>query len=121
MDELRAGSAGTGAGRVEVDPRWIELYARRVEEAAEELSRARDELRRAPVPPHGFGEVGRALRSSEAYRRAAGVLNGQLDRACEVLTAAAHGLHEVAGHYGSRDDEAIALLRAADRRLDGVG
>lgn len=118
MNEVPLRSAGT---RVEVDPRWIELYARRVEDAAEELSRARDGLRRAPVSPAGFGELGRVLRSGEAYRRAAGVLNAQLDRACEVLASAAEGLHEVAEHYGGQDDEAVALIRTAGRRLDEVG
>lgn len=111
MDEV------TPAGRqVTVDPRWIELYAQRVGEAAEELSRARAELRQASVRPQSFGELGRTLRSAEAYRRAAGVLDRQLDRACEVLASAASGLHDVAEHYGSQDDEAVALIKNVDRR-----
>ncbi|MFC6089195.1 hypothetical protein [Saccharothrix lopnurensis] len=118
MNEVPPGSAAAG---VSVDPRWIELYAERLEDAAAELSRARDDLRRAPVPPDGFGELGRVLRGGVAYQRAAGVLHQQLDRACEVLAAAAEGLHRVSEHYGSQDDEALALVRAAGRRLDGVG
>ncbi|GAA1279401.1 hypothetical protein [Saccharothrix xinjiangensis] len=118
MNEVPLRSAATTG--VSVDPRWIELYAERVEDAADELSRARDDLRRAPVPPSGFGELGRVLRSGAAYQRAAGVLHGQLDRACEVLAAAADGLHRVSEHYGSQDDEAVALIRAAGRRWDGV-
>ena len=122
MDEVTRGPAvaATGGGRVEVDARWLELYAKRVEEAAEELTRARDELRAEPVRAQSFGELGRALRNAEAYGRAAGMLNQQLDRACAVLTSAARGLHEVADHYGSQDDEALALIEAVDRRA-GLG
>ncbi|ONI82809.1 hypothetical protein ALI22I_41945 [Saccharothrix sp. ALI-22-I] len=99
-----------------IDPRWLELYAQRVDEAAEELTRARAELREAPLRTQSFGELGRTLRSAEAYGRAAGMLNQQLDRACEVLTSAAKGLHDVAEHYGAQDDDAVALIKNADRR-----
>ena len=110
----------SGGRQVSVDPRWLELYAQRVEESAEELTRARSELREAPMRPQSFGELGRTLRNAEAYGRAAGLLNQQLDRACEVLTSAAKGLHEVAEHYGAQDDDAVALIKAVDRRA-GLG
>ncbi|MBB5954885.1 hypothetical protein FHS29_001455 [Saccharothrix tamanrassetensis] len=119
MNEVSRPAAPARTGRIAVDARWVELYAERVDEAAEELSRARAELRSAPVRPESFGELGRTLRSAEAYRRAAGVLDQQLDRACEVLASAARGLHEVAEHYGSQDEEALALIKKADRRLGG--
>ncbi|MFE9744856.1 hypothetical protein ACFYOT_08140 [Saccharothrix saharensis] len=118
MNEVTRGSAG--GRQVSVDPRWLELYAQRVEEAAEELTRARAELREAPMGPRSFGELGRTLRSAEAYGRAAGLLHQQLDRACEVLTSAAKGLHDVAEHYGAQDDDAVALIKAVDRRA-GLG
>ncbi|CCH35114.1 hypothetical protein ABZ816_21360 [Actinosynnema sp. NPDC047251] len=116
MNEVPRTAAPARTGRIAVDARWVELYAKRVDEAAEELSRARTELRAEPVRAQSFGELGRSLRSAEAYGRAAAMLNGQLDRACEVLTAAAHGLHAVAEHYGSQEDEAVALIKNADRR-----
>jgi uncharacterized protein YukE len=112
----RPAIAATGTGKVSVDPRWLELYAKRVDEAAEELTRARAELREDPVRPQSFGELGRTLRNAEAYGRAAAMLNQQLDRACEVLTSAAKGLHEVAEHYGAQDDEAVAMIKAVERR-----
>ena len=102
-------------GKISVDPRWLELYAKRVEEAAEELAHARDALRQSPLPPATFGELGRTLRSSEAYGRAAGLLNQQLDRACEVLASAATGLHKVADHYGD-EDEAVHQIKKVDHR-----
>ncbi|RKT57725.1 hypothetical protein [Saccharothrix australiensis] len=116
MNEVPRHAAPARTGGIAVDARWVELYARRVAEAAEELSRARADLRSTPVRPHSFGELGRTLRSAEAYGRAAGMLNQQLDRACEVLASAASGLHAVAEHYGSRDEEAVALIENADRR-----
>lgn len=115
----RGAVASTSAGRVSVDPRWLELYAERVDEAAGELARARAELRDAPVRPRSFGELGRTLRSAESYGRAAGLLQRQLDRACEVLTAAAAGLHEVAEHYGAQDEDAVALIKGAERHGAG--
>jgi uncharacterized protein YukE len=106
----------TRTGKISVDPAWLELYAKRVEAAADELSHARDALRQSPLPPASFGEIGRTLRSAEAYSRAAGLLNQQLDRACEVLASAATGLHTVAGHYGGNEDEAAHLIKKADHR-----
>jgi uncharacterized protein HemY len=114
VNEVTRGPAG--GRQVSVDPRWLELYAKRVEEAAEELTSARSELREAPMRPQSFGELGRTLRNAEAYGRAAGLLNQQLDRACEVLASAAKGLHDVAEHYGAQDDDAVALIKAVDRR-----
>ncbi|MEU4802123.1 hypothetical protein [Actinosynnema sp. NPDC023587] len=116
MNEVSRPSTPARTGRIAVDARWVELYAKRVDEAAEELARARTGLRVEPVRPQSFGELGRALRSAESYGRAAALLNQQLDRACEVLTSAAHGLHAVAEHYGSQEDEAVALIKNADRR-----
>ncbi|MBW4715998.1 hypothetical protein [Saccharothrix obliqua] len=116
MEEVSRPAVPARTGRIAVDARWVELYAKRVDEAAEELDRARAGLRAEPVRAASFGELGRTLRSAEAYQRAAGVLHRQLDRACDVLTSAARGLHAVAEHYGSRDDEAVALIKNADRR-----
>ncbi|MEU5694322.1 hypothetical protein [Actinosynnema sp. NPDC020468] len=96
-------------GRVSFDPRWLELYAQRVDSAATELSSARDAVS-APLGSAGFGEVGRTLRAAESYRRAAAVLRSRLDRACEVLSSASSGLHQVAAHSAG-DAEALAALK----------
>ncbi len=111
-----ADAARTPSGGISVDARWLELYAERVDDAAEELAHARAELREAPLRPQSFGEIGRTLRSAEAYGRAASLLQQQLDRACEVLKAAGEGLHDVAGHYTGAEDEAVHQITKADRR-----
>lgn len=110
------GAAPARSGGIAVDARWLELYAERVDDAAEELAHARAELRDAPLRPQSFGEIGRTLRSAEAYGRAASLLQQQLDRACEVLAAAGKGLHDVAGHYSGTEDEAVQHIKKADRR-----
>jgi len=116
VDEVSRPAAPARAGGIAVDARWVELYAKRVDEAARELARARADLRSAPVRPESFGELGRTLRGAETYGRAADLLGRQLDRACEVLASAARGLSAVAEHYGSQDAEAVALIKNADRR-----
>ncbi|MET1071480.1 MAG: hypothetical protein ABWY11_02415 [Umezawaea sp.] len=107
--------APPASGRIAVDGAWLELYAKRVEDAAEELSLARGELHDNPLRPQSFGAIGGDLRTAEAYGRASRLLNQQLDRACDVLRAAGKGLHEVAGHYGGTEDEAVQLIKKADR------
>ncbi|WNV90860.1 hypothetical protein [Umezawaea sp. Da 62-37] len=102
-------------GRIEVDSAWLELYAERVEDAAGELSLARGELHDNPLRPQSFGGIGGDLRTAEAYARASRLLNRQLDRACDVLRAAGKGLHDVAGHYGGTEDEAVRLINKADQ------
>jgi hypothetical protein len=110
------GAARTPSGGISVDARWLELYAQRVDDAADELGQARAHLRENPLRPQSFGELGRTLRGAEAYGRAAALLQDQLDRACEVLKAAGQGLHDVAGHYGGVEDEAVHRIKKADRR-----
>lgn len=105
-----------GTGRIEVDPRWLESYADRVDHAAEDLRRVRDAMKVSPLRPESFGEVGRTLGSARGYARAAELLNGQLGRACEVLESAAKGLHAVAEHYGHHDDETLHVIKKADHR-----
>jgi hypothetical protein len=87
-----------------------------VDDAAEELTAARGALQQTPLGARTFGEVGRTLRSAEAYGRAAELLHQQLDRACEVLKAAGKGLHDVAGHYGGSESDAVHAIKKVDRR-----
>ncbi|GLZ30491.1 hypothetical protein Lesp02_26800 [Lentzea sp. NBRC 105346] len=104
------------SGRIEIDPRWLESYADRVDHAADDLRRVRDAMKHSPLRPESFGEIGRSLGSARGYARAAELLNGQLGRACEVLAAAAKGLHDVAEHYGHHEDDSLARIKKADRR-----
>ena len=104
------------AGRITVDPEWLESYADRIDGTTDDLRRVRDAMKVSPLRPESFGEIGRTLGNAQGYARAAELLNSQLARACDTLEAAAKGLHEVAKQYGHHDEEALHLIKKADRR-----
>ncbi|SEP88673.1 hypothetical protein SAMN05216188_101806 [Lentzea xinjiangensis] len=104
------------AGRITVDPEWLESYADRIDGTTDDLRRVRDAMKVSPLRPQSFGEIGAALGTARAYARAAELLNSQLARACDTLDAAAKGLHAVAEQHGHQDDESLRLVQKADRR-----
>ncbi|GGU63380.1 type VII secretion target [Lentzea flava] len=104
------------AGRISVDPEWLESYADRVDGTTDDLRRVRDAMKVSPLRPESFGEIGRALGNSQGYARAAELLNSQLARACDTLDAAAKGLHAVAKQHGHHDDEALQAVKKAGRQ-----
>lgn len=104
------------SGRVEVDPEWLLSYADQVDDAAEDLNSARSALNETPLTGDSFGELGRSIQSGAAYQRAAQVLREQLDRASEVLAAAATGLRDVVEHYQGHDEDSAAIIAKSDRR-----
>ncbi|WP_253770975.1 type VII secretion target [Goodfellowiella coeruleoviolacea] len=106
----------TSTGRVEIDPDWLLDYADRVDDAAEELNSARGALNETPLTADSFGELGRSIQSGAAYQRAAQVLREQLDRASEVLAAAATGLRDVVTHYQGHDQDSAAVIAKSDHR-----
>lgn len=104
------------AGRISVDPEWLEQYADRIDGTTDDLRRVRDAMKVSPLRPQSFGEIGRTAGTAQAYARAAALLNSQLARACDTLDAAAKGLHAVAAQHGHQDDESLQLIKKADRR-----
>lgn len=104
------------AGRISVDPQWLEQYADRIDGTTDDLRRVRDAMKVSPLRPQSFGEIGRTVGTAQAYARAAELLNSQLARACDTLDAAAKGLHAVAKQHGHGDEEAVQLIKKVDRR-----
>ncbi|WP_237048236.1 hypothetical protein [Lentzea guizhouensis] len=104
------------AGRITVNPEWLEKYADRIDGTTDDLRRVRDAMKVSPLRPESFGEIGRTLGTAQGYARAAELLNSQLARACDTLDAAAKGLHAVAQHHGYNEEEAEHGLKKADRR-----
>ncbi len=104
------------AGRISVDPEWLEKYADRIDGTTDDLRRVRDAMKVSPLRPQSFGEIGQTLGNAQGYARAAELLNSQLARACDTLDAAAKGLHAVAKQYGYHDDDGVQLIKKADRR-----
>ena len=103
------------AGRISVDPEWLEQYADRIDGTTDDLRRVRDAMKVSPLRPQSFGEIGRTVGTAQAYARAAELLNSQLARACDTLDAAARGLHAVAEQHGGQDEESLRLITKADR------
>ncbi|MEV6243109.1 hypothetical protein [Lentzea sp. NPDC051838] len=104
------------AGRISVDPAWLEQYADRIDGTTDDLRRVRDAMKGSPLRPESFGEIGRTLGSAQGYARAAELLNSQLARACDTLDAAAKGLHAVAKQHGHHEDEALQAIKKVERR-----
>ena len=101
---------------MEVDPDRVSAYAKTTGKAATDLSGAHDKLTSTHLSGEAFGELGRSVRTSEAYSKASGTLLSQLQRAVGALHAASEGLDKVAdSHRGSDEDAAKHISRAHDR------
>jgi hypothetical protein len=99
---------------IKIDPDWVSGYAKRVARAADELDKGADLMGSAPLRHDSFGDLGRTVRSADAYARAAEMLRGQLSRAVEALTSAADGLRDVADRYRAADDDSAHLIKRSE-------
>ncbi|WP_156757903.1 hypothetical protein [Actinokineospora pegani] len=95
---------------IRVDPAWVGQYASNVHDAAEVLAEGGQVMRTAPLTADSFGSLGKTVRVSESYLRAAEVLRAQLTRGVEALQSAATGLDGVAKQYQSSDDDGVASI-----------
>jgi hypothetical protein len=96
---------------IEVDPDWINGYAKTLGTASDELGKSAESLGGASLGAEAFGELGRTVRTADAYQRAATTLRDQLNRAVESLRSASEGLCEVAGQHTGRDEDSAAQIR----------
>lgn len=96
---------------IKVDPDWVSGYGGTVSAAADRLADGAGVLDTAPLGPEAFGELGRTVRTAEAYQRASTALREQLARGVEALNAAAESLNEVAEQYRTSDDDGVVTLR----------
>jgi uncharacterized protein YukE len=103
---------GTDAIRVDLD--WLRDYAAVLDRRADEARGVLGDLKEHPLDEDAFGEVGRSLHTPQAYQRAAGSLLAQLDRAGEVLAAAATALRQAAEHYQGTDDDGARVMETRD-------
>ena len=100
---------------IEVDPGWVNDYAKTVGNASDELRRASDALHRMPLGAEAFGELGRTIRTAEAYTRAATTLRDQLTRAMESLKSASDGLRAVAAQHTTQDEDSAGQIKRANQ------
>ena len=110
--EAKGRGVGTDAIRVDLD--WLRDYAAVLDRRADEARGVLGELTAHPLQEEVFGEVGQSLRTPQAYRRAAGALLAQLERAGEVLAGAATALRQAAEHYQGTDDDGARVMESRD-------
>jgi uncharacterized protein YukE len=99
---------------IKVDLDWLRNYAAVLDRQADSARAVLTELREQQLDDDAFGEVGRSLRTPQAYRRATGSLFAQLGRAEEVLSAAATALRQAAEHYQGTDLDGARTLESRD-------
>jgi hypothetical protein len=98
---------------IEVDPAWVDGYATKVRDSADDLRKAADSLNGAALGADAFGELGRTARTADAYLRAAGTLREQLGRAVDSLSSAAEGLNSVTRRYSTDDEDSAGQINRA--------
>ena len=96
---------------MKVDVDWLRGYAKELDKRADDAQAVLRSVTQRQLEPEAFGELGRSLRTPEAYQRAADTLHKQLQQAEKVISAAARSLRAAADHYAGHDDDAAATLR----------
>lgn len=101
---------------MEVDPDQVSAYAKTTGKAATDLAGEQEKLTSTHLSTEAFGELGRTVRTSEAYSKASGTLLSQLERAVAALTSASEGLDKVADAHRGSDEEAAKHISSAHDR-----
>ena len=99
---------------IKLDAAWVRGYAKLAADSGDALAEGVETMAVEPLDDESFGQLGRQLRTPEAYGRAAGLLRGQLARAVEALHGVADGLTEVTTVYQDTDE---ASRQAITREL----
>lgn len=100
---------------VKIDPDGVTSYAKNLTKSADQLDSAADALNGDTLGVEAFGELGRQVKTAEAYSRAASTLRDQLNRAVESLHAAAGSLTEVAERYVSSEEDAAQKITRSEQ------
>jgi hypothetical protein len=99
---------------IKLDAAWVGGYAKLTAGSAEALAEGVGTMDIAPLGEESFGELGRTLRTTEAYGKAAQLLRDQLGRAVAALDAASDGLEKVTAVYQDTDESG---MRDVEREL----
>lgn len=100
---------------IKLDASWVQGYAALTADSAGALAEGVKTMAVEPLGDESFGQLGRQLRTPEAYAKAAQLLRGQLARSVETLNAASDGLGKVTEVY--RDTDEASDLSAIGREL----
>jgi len=100
--------------RVKIDPDQVAGYAKAMVGAADQLSGSADALRDQPLTNEAFGELGRQVRTAEAYARASATLLDQLAKAVDTLHTASANLTAVVSHYSEGEQDRAQTIKRAE-------
>ncbi|MFL6121130.1 hypothetical protein [Actinophytocola sp.] len=89
---------------IKLDATWVGGYAKLAADSGDALADGVEAMAVEPLTDESFGQLGRQLRTPEAYSRAAGLLRGQLARAVEALHGVSDGLNDVTTVYQETDE-----------------
>jgi hypothetical protein len=95
---------------IHLDAAWVRGYAKLTDDSAGALDEGIRTMAIEPLSEESFGQLGRQLRTPQAYGKAAQLLRGQLARAVESLRAAADGLEKVTDAYVETDAQAVRTM-----------
>jgi ABC-type transporter Mla subunit MlaD len=101
---------------VKIDPDAVARYAKTMAKGADRLDGSAKSLKGETLGVEAFGELGRQVRTAEAYSRAANTLRDQLARAIETLHAASDTLEKVAEQYKAGDQDTVKTITRAENR-----
>jgi hypothetical protein len=95
---------------IKFDAAWVGGYAQLAAKSAEALGEGVRTMATDPLTDESFGQLGRQVKTTQAYSRAAGQLRDQLARAVEALSSAATGLEQVTTKYVDSDEQTASTL-----------
>jgi hypothetical protein len=90
-------------------------YAKKVEQAAEELDAAAAGVGAVATTAEPFGELGGRLGLDQSYARASDALRQQLATGAVALRSAAAALEQLASGHARRDADAAEQITSAGR------
>jgi hypothetical protein len=94
----------TSVTGIKLDAAWVGGYAKLAADSGDALAEGVSTMAAEPLDDESFGQLGRQLRTPEAYARAAGLLRDQLARAVEAMHGVSEGLGEVTTAYLDTDE-----------------
>lgn len=95
---------------IQLDASWVGGYAKLTADSAGALAEGVQTMGAEPLCDESFGQLGRQIRTPQAYGSAAQLLRSQLARAVEALTAASDGLEKVTAVYVDTDESSVRAI-----------
>lgn len=99
------------SGGIRIDSGWIGDYAKTVGRGADELAQAARTVSVSPLSSTAFGQIGQMAGVTDAYHRAAQLLQGQLERASQALQSVADNLHKITSEHTVADEQQASQLK----------